>query len=181
VGTLMLWLQLMGGDRGALRHKLERLPGPAAAQLLQRAGGVAAGRPLPRLLAPQGLWLGGQNLRPPLDALREAKASGIRRCSISASSATGPCRRARISDANAAGERQWLHSLSDPALPGEFLHDFIIYSRPPEGRHRNHGQHGGMADVQRGERRLRRASGTIAARHLFCHRRKNAGAGASGL
>ncbi len=128
VSTLMLWLQLMGGT--AARYDTnwsdyQAPPQPNAFSL--QAASLSDGR-FRDYLRRRGYGSAGQNLRPPLDALREAQRLGIRpvfNFGIIRDRAMPP---RTDFPADAAGERQWLHSLSDPALPGEFLHDFIIYS-----------------------------------------------------
>ncbi len=134
VGTLMLWLQLMGGT--AARYDTswsdyQAPPQPNSFSL--RAASLPDGR-FRDYLRRRGYGSAGQNLRPPLDALREARRLGIRpvfNFGIIRDWAMPP---RTDFPADAAGERQWLHSLSDPALPGEFLHDFIIHAaRQREG------------------------------------------------
>jgi len=128
VSAMMLWLQLMGGGAARYDTNWSDYQAPPQPNSFSTSAASLSDNRFRDYLRRRGYGTGGQNLRPPLDALREAKASGIRTVfnfGIIRDWAMPP-----RSDfpTDAAGERRWLHSLSDPALPGEFLHDFIIYS-----------------------------------------------------
>lgn len=128
VSAMMVWLQLMGGGAARYDTNWSDYQAPPQPNSFSTSAASLSDNRFRDYLRRRGYGTGGQNLRPPLDALREAKARGIRTVfnfGVIRDWAMPP-----RSDfpADAAGERRWLHSLANPALPGEFLHDFIIYT-----------------------------------------------------
>ncbi len=128
VSTMMLWLQLMGG--GAARYDTNwsqyQAP-PQPKSFSSRAAGYSAAK-YAKYLEARGYGKRGVNLAEPFADLNEARRKNIRpvfnfgvlRDWAMAPRSTFP--------ADAIGERRWETSVGDPSTPGQFLHDFIIYT-----------------------------------------------------
>lgn len=130
---MMLLLQLMGG--GAARYDTNwsdyQAP-PQPNSFSAKAASLSDDR-FRDYLRRRGYGAGGQNLRPPLDGLREADRRNIRAVfNFGVIPEWAAPARADF-PAGEAGEQQWRNALADPALPGEFLHDFIVFSARQKG------------------------------------------------
>ncbi|NMD06975.1 MAG: hypothetical protein GYA66_03245, partial [Phyllobacteriaceae bacterium] len=126
--AMMLWLQLMGG--GAARYDTnwsdyQAPPQPKSFSL--KAAGFDDRR-YAQYLVKRGYGEDGVNLHAPVWDLKAALKGGIRPVFNFGIIRDWAMRPRTDFAADAAGERQWLHALADPASPGEFLHDFIVYT-----------------------------------------------------
>jgi hypothetical protein len=128
VSAMMLLLQLMGGQAARYDTNWSDYQAPPQPNSFSTQIATLPDGRFRDYLRRRGYGTGGQNLRPPLDALRDAKNLGIRPVFNFGVIRDWSMPPREAFPANEAGELQWLRSLANPAYPGEFLHDFIIYT-----------------------------------------------------
>ena len=134
VNTLLMWLHLMGGNAARLDTNWSDYQAPPQpASFNSAAAGLSDGRFRDYLMR-RGYGAAGENLRPPLDNLRTAERNGVKPVFNFGIIRDWAMRPRADFPQTPAGQRQWENALADPASPGEFLHDFIVYAaRQPDG------------------------------------------------